>query len=79
MNVIIHQTSDRKFLMGDSDKHKINMDQALQIFHINKWINNPSEPKPLAYVKPACAPKPTYIIYFFFFGNAASLTHYPWK
>lgn len=39
-----------KYLTENSDKHQINMDKAHQIFHINKWINKPTESKPLAYV-----------------------------
>lgn len=65
MKVITHQISDRKLPTEDIDKHQINMDKAHQIFHINKWINKPTESKPLAYsvCKPACAPKPTSIIF----------------
>lgn len=50
MNVITHQTSDGKLPTEDIDKHQINMDKAHQIFHINKWINKPTESRPLAYV-----------------------------
>lgn len=50
MKVITHQISDRKLPTEDIDKHQINMDKAHQIFHINKWINKPTESKPLSYV-----------------------------